>query len=676
EWGMMHHEGATGMAQPLRLASIEGSIHHRSGGTPMGQLRQTARQCAQQPEEFLSMEWKDLSFTVHGKPILRHVTGMLEPGRLTGVIGPSGSGKTTLLNVLSGRQNPHANHIELLGTISSFGRAVDPAVFRRNIAYVMQEDSLLPFETPRECLRFSAYLRLSTQVPNEQRLDFVERLLSTLQLHDCAGTIVGSALVKGLSGGERKRTSVGVELITNPKLFFLDEPVSGLDSYAAYSLIEVLKQLAAAGVPVLCTVHQPSSEIFAMFDDVIIFHAGEVVYHGPTQELAAYFQSLGYACPSNFNPADHVMFLLQQEMADRLRDIKYSWEQSPACQKLVKKVVTLQQHSDASTAPADADLLLQQMLRHAASDRPRFCRQLCVLTAREVRGTFRNTGILYARLGMSVFLSVLYSWLFAGSASNGDKLDSSSFNCVAAHFDTGACTAHFQAHFGTLVSLSILSMMGCAQPILLQFPAERSVFLREYAAHQYGVIPYFMSKTLVEMPIVFMSQLLSFLITYWIMGLHGEFLLLVAVAWLLGMASSSLALLVGCGVTSGQKALQLAPLTLVPQMLFSGLFLPVAKIPASLRWVQVLCPLKYAIDLMTIVEFSYIKDSIDSCERTASDVECRQSLPGDYLRQALIHNQSIEWDQWAVYLSLLGALLVGFRVVATTFLWRKGKYVF
>merc|ERR1719352_1370854 len=127
-------------------------------------------------------------------------------------------------------------------------------------------------ETPRECLQFSAYLRLPHSVTQEERNKYVEELLTSLQLKKCADTLVGNALIKGISGGERKRTSVGVELITDPKLLFLDEPLSGLDSYAAYTLVVALSELAKAGVPVLCTVHQPSSEIFDMFADCCFVH--------------------------------------------------------------------------------------------------------------------------------------------------------------------------------------------------------------------------------------------------------------------------------------------------------------------------------------------------------------------------------------------------------------------
>mmetsp|Transcript_105347 Transcript_105347/g.187284 ORF Transcript_105347/g.187284 Transcript_105347/m.187284 type:complete len:662 (-) Transcript_105347:55-2040(-) len=655
------------MNKPLRGDEEAGFQRQGSAGTPMGQLREASRRFSGGSEESLgplSLEWKDLTFKIGNHTILTAVTGICEAGRLTGVMGPSGSGKTTLLNILAGRQNTKGGNMSLSGQISTGGAAVDPVNFRSNIAYVMQEDALLSFETPRECLAFSACLRLSG-VSEEERAEFVEKLLNTLHLQSCAGTIVGSALVKGISGGEKKRTSVGVELITDPKMLFLDEPLSGLDSYAAYTLIEALKELAIADVPILCTVHQPSSEIFAMFDDVVMLHAGEIAYHGPASDLAEHFNKLGFACPANFNPADHVMFLLQKEDPQRIREVKDSWKQSGFFMDIVKKVDGLQRSATAARPGSSS-----------TAGKTGFWRQLSMLTAREVRGTLRNKGILFARLGMTVFLSALYGWLFAGSASLGDKANQAEPNCVVGNFSYGACSADFQAHFGTLVSLSISTMMGAAQPVLLQFPQERPVFLREYAAQQYGVVPYFISKTLVEMPVVLMSQVVTFLISYWLMGLHGNWLYLVLISWALGLASSSISLLVGCGVASAQKAIQLAPLALIPQMLFSGLFLPVSKIPPSLRWVRFLCPLKYAINVMTIAEFEYVHQSVQDCLASHSTHDCEMMIPGDFLRDQLVQNQSIDWDGWGSYLAALLGLLVAFRVLATILLWRKGKYVF
>lgn len=658
------------MSKPLKLAEqdMEGGLLRQSTpSTPMAVLRQSSRKFNNDAEGLnLSMEWKDLTFTIRGKTILQDVSGLVEPGKLTAVLGPSGSGKTTLLNILAGRQRTSALGMELQGQITASGQRIDPVAFRTNIAYVMQEDTLLATETPRECLSFSAYLRLSRDITKEQRDEFVTGLLTTLHLEKCADTLVGSALIKGLSGGEKKRTSVGVELITNPKMLFLDEPLSGLDSYAAYTLVEALKALAEAGVPVLCTIHQPSSEIFAMFDDVVVLHAGKVAYHGPQKNIAIHFESLGHKCPRNYNPADFVLFLLQKESQEVIDQVKGAWPTSNLGKELMGKVT--------SAHPASA-VVVEHLQQVTAAGRPGCCWQLIVLTAREARGVLRNKGIIGARLGMAIFLAGLYAWLFTGTASTGTDPNAKP-NCLADGFNSGACTADFQAHFGSLVSLSIMAMMNSAQPILLQFPSERPVFLREYAAHQYGVVPYFISKTLVEMPVVLVSQLIIFCITYWIMGLEGSFVEMVATTWALGMASSSLALLVGCGVSSAQKAIQLAPLTLIPQMLFSGLFLPVSKIPISFRWVRWLCPLKYAIDLMTIIEFHSVKDNIDKCEQSHPPAFCQTQHPGDYLQQTLVESQTVEWDQWSFYLMMLAALLVGFRVLATILLWRKGRYVF
>jgi hypothetical protein len=272
---------------------------------------------------------------------------------------------------------------------------------------------------------------------------------------------------------------------------------------------------------------------------------------------------------------------------------------------------------------------------------------------------------------MASFLAILYAWLFAGTASAGDA-DGGLCTSDPAYFNPSECAGDFNAHYGTLVSLAISSMMGAAQPIMLTFPVERPVFLREYAAQQYGVIPYFISKTLVEMPVVFFAQALTFLISYWLMGLQGNFCLLVVYAWLLGIASSSLALIVGCGVASAEKAIQFGPLVLLPQMLFSGLFVPVGKVPASLRWVRYLCPLKYSIDLLEITEFRYVKHALDECGNPPNPVEC----PGAVLQDGLLQTQSVYWKDEAFCLGMVLALFVAFRCIAAYVLWRKGKYVF
>jgi len=612
----------------------------------------------------MSMEWKDLTFQIGDKIILKNATGLVEPGKLTCVLGPSGSGKSTLMNVLAGRQNTKAPGMKFSGSVTSCGVVIDPVDFRGNIAYVMQDDALLGTETPKECLTFSANMRLPKNVSSADRQQFVNDVLQTLRLGKCQDTYIGNALVKGISGGERKRTSVGVELISNPKLLFLDEPLSGLDSYAAYTLVQALKDLTGAGVPVLCTVHQPSSEIFDMFDDIILLHDGDTVYHGPVPELSKYFEALGFPCKSSFNPADHVMFLMQKEPEATIQQIKQSWKQSQFFKNMEAQVAALQAATQAPTRSASFWKKHQQVVG--------FSGQLAALLQRETRGTLRNKGILAARYGMTIFLAGMYAWLFYGSGRTGDD-KSHQGNCLGnepPQYNAQACAGDMQAHLGVIFSLGIATMMGAAQPVLLTFPQERPVFLREYAARQYGVVPYFVSKTIIEMPVIFIACVIQFLVAYWAAGLKGDFLLLVMVSWLLAITSSGLSLLVGCGVASVEKGMQFGPLVLLPQMLFSGLFVPINAIPTSLRWVQYICPLKYAINLMGIVEFWFVK------EKLASGCGDQNTCPGFVQRKEALANQGIEFDAWGQNLIILVILYFVFRVLSCTLLWRKGRYVF
>jgi len=649
----------------LQGRDVESGKIQTSGSQGFGALKKASQNFFNDTSgaSAITMEWQNLNYAIGDKQILNNVSGLidLKAGGLTCVLGPSGSGKSTLMNVLAGRQKLSGNGMAFSGTVTASGVPIEPVNFRSNIAYVMQDDALLATETPKECLRFSSKMRLPKSIPMSEKESFVDELLKALGLEKSQDTVVGNALLKGISGGERKRTSVGVELITNPKLLFLDEPLSGLDSFAAHTLVTALKQLAADGTPVLCTVHQPSSEIFEMFDNVILLHDGEVVYNGPNDKISEYFDQRGFPCRKNFNPADHIMFLIQTEPADAVQKLKEEWQSSDLQTALLTRIAKNRQAEGTARTPS---------FIHSGKAQASACAQFSELFAREMRGVVRNKGPLAARFGMTIFLSIMYGWLFAGSCSKGDK---SGGPCTGSRqsvsFDAQACQTNFQAHLGSVLSLSIAAMMGAAQPTILTFPSERPVFLREYAAKQYGVIQYFVSKSIVELPVVFLTSVVMFLVTYWLMGFHGNFLYLCIYSWLLGITSSGLSMIVGSGVASVEKAIQLAPLTLLPQMLFSGLFIPVDQIPDSLKWVRYACPLKYAINLMAGAEFHYVKQQLD-------DGCTPDQCPGAYARKAGLEAQSIYWDDWAIDLGALIALYFVFRVMACFVLWRKGRYVF
>ena len=179
-------------------------------------------------------------------------------------------------------------------------------------AYVQQDDILFQTMTVRECLEFAAKLKLPGTLP--QKIARVNKLIHDLKLTKCSQTRIGGPLVKGVSGGERKRTSIGVELITDPSLIFLDEPTTGLDSFTATNVMEILRDLAIKdGRTVVSTIHQPNSDIFEMFDRLMLLARGKIIYFNLASEAVDYFGSINFQCPDLSNPADYFMTMMSIE---------------------------------------------------------------------------------------------------------------------------------------------------------------------------------------------------------------------------------------------------------------------------------------------------------------------------------------------------------------------------
>eukprot|EP00303_Exanthemachrysis_gayraliae_P006793 CAMPEP_0206005810 /NCGR_PEP_ID=MMETSP1464-20131121/4808_1 /ASSEMBLY_ACC=CAM_ASM_001124 /TAXON_ID=119497 /ORGANISM="Exanthemachrysis gayraliae, Strain RCC1523" /LENGTH=210 /DNA_ID=CAMNT_0053379269 /DNA_START=30 /DNA_END=659 /DNA_ORIENTATION=+ len=199
-----------------------------------------------------TLGFEDLRFSVGDKEILKGLTAEIKAGEVVAILGPSGAGKTSLLNILAGRVLARAGR-EIKGKVTLDGEPVNPRTYRTDVAYVMQEDALMPFTTPREALRFSARLRRPREESVDAKEAAVEGMLASLRLQNAADTYVGNAFVKGLSGGEKKRTAIGVELVTGPDVCFADEPTSGLDSFSAAELVDQLKGIAQEGKIVVCT---------------------------------------------------------------------------------------------------------------------------------------------------------------------------------------------------------------------------------------------------------------------------------------------------------------------------------------------------------------------------------------------------------------------------------------
>ena len=281
--------------------------------------------------------WKNLSYTVKtpsgDRLLLDNVQGWVRPGMLGALMGSSGAGKTTLLDVLAQRKTDGT----IRGSIMVDGRPLSVS-FQRSAGYCEQLDVHEPLSTVREALEFSALLRQGRDVPREEKLRYVDTIISLLEMRDIEHTLIGKTGA-GLSVEQRKRLTIGVELVAKPSiLIFLDEPTSGLDGQAAFNTVRFLKKLAAVGQAVLVTIHQPSASLFAQFDTLLLLaKGGKTVYFGNIGEDATtiknYFGRYGAPCPPSANPAEHMIDVVSGSLSQG-KDWSQVWLRSPEHEKV------------------------------------------------------------------------------------------------------------------------------------------------------------------------------------------------------------------------------------------------------------------------------------------------------------------------------------------------------
>jgi len=241
-------------------------------------------------------QWKESG----GEEFLHGLLGEVRPGQLVGIMGGSGAGKTTMLNVLAGKLNKG----EPSGVVLVNGKERDPKVWPFLLSYVEQKDILDEELTVRELIQFAVDMHCRTQFDRDTRESKTQKLIKAVGLEKVADRKVGDSQ-KGISGGERKRLSIALELAAERNLLFLDEPTSGLDAGTAFDLLDCLSELVRKHhLSAILSIHQPSEELLRKLDLVILMSLGKLVYFGSLQEIIDHFESLGFECPHDDNPAD------------------------------------------------------------------------------------------------------------------------------------------------------------------------------------------------------------------------------------------------------------------------------------------------------------------------------------------------------------------------------------
>lgn len=515
------------------------------------------------------------------KRILDDVSGTFGPSAMTAIMGPSGSGKTTMLNALMGKMAPSS------GSVIVNGKPFDANAMKQITALVPQDDLLTPTLTCSEALMEVAALKTTyTRSGASARID---ELLTQFGLVECRDVVIGHPEgQKGLSGGQKKRLSVALELIGNPSLLYLDEPTSGLDSVSALSLVKTLSSLAKNGATIIATIHQPSAAAFFIFDELLLLAKGKACYRGPvsTRQPLDFFASAGFVCPDFHNPADFAMEVLVEASA-----------QATLQQKLAVK------------PPIDSrqpvkDATLREIVAARKSHPTSFHTQFATLLQRNLRVMAREPGIARARVGSNVVMGLIMGGLYWQLPLNGGEGPNAAFcDCIA-------------DRIALMLFTLIFMMLAAVLPTIITVLPEIAIMKKEYLNNWYGLKPYYAAKFVADVPLLIVPPLLYMIIMIPMSQLvdmaAGRFFRLYLAALMVTFVAHSFATIISCAAPSLAVAIFCVPISILPMLLFAGFFKNVAETPWMFRWIAYVSPFRFGWEAMSVGVFESLRFDLPS----------------------------------------------------------------
>ncbi|KAL6966562.1 ABC transporter G member 15 [Sarracenia purpurea var. burkii] len=461
--------------------------------------------------------WEDLTVVLPNfgngpnKKLLSGLSGYAEPGRIVAIMGPSGSGKSTLLDCLAGRLSRNA---VMTGDILLNGkkRRLDYGL----VAYVTQENVLLGTLTVRETITYSAHLRFPTAMPKEEVDDIIESTIMEMGLEDCADRLIGNWHLRGISGGEKKRLSIALEILTRPRILFLDEPTSGLDSASAFFVIQTLRSVARDGRTVVSSIHQPSSEVFALFDDLFLLSGGQTVYFGEAKMAVQFFAEAGFPCPSRRNPSDHFLRCINSDFdivtatlkgSLRFREVKKGADplMNLATEQIKGMLVERYRRSEYATKARarirQLSIVKSEEIEGKIGSEAGWWKQLSTLTRRSLVNMSRDVGYYWLRLIIYVIVSICVGTIYFDVGT--------SYTAILAR---GACGG-FISGFMTFMSIGGFP----------SFIEEMKVFYGERLNGHYGVGVFILSNLISSFPFLVAISFSTGSITYYMVKFRPEF---------------------------------------------------------------------------------------------------------------------------------------------------------
>ncbi|KAL4897880.1 ABC-2 type transporter-domain-containing protein [Aspergillus ambiguus] len=521
--------------------------------------------------------WRNLKYTVKtptgDRLLLDNVHGWVKPGMLGALMGSSGAGKTTLLDVLAQRKTEGT----INGSILVDGRPL-PVSFQRMAGYCEQLDVHEPYATVREALEFSALLRQPRTTPREEKLKYVDTIIDLLELHDLADTLIGT-VGNGLSVEQRKRVTIGVELVSKPSiLIFLDEPTSGLDGQSAYNTVRFLRKLADVGQAVLVTIHQPSAQLFAQFDTLLLLaRGGKTVYFGDIGDnghtIKEYFGKYGAQCPVEANPAEFMIDVVTGGIESvKHMDWHQVWLESPEHTRMLQELDHMVEDA-ASKPPGTVDDGFEFSMS--------LWEQTKIVTHRMNVALFRNTNYVNNKFMLHIISALLNGFSFWRVGPSVSALNLKMFTIFNFVF----------------VAPGVINQL---QPLFIQ---RRDIYdAREKKSKMYSWVSFVIGLIVSEFPYLCVCAVLYFLCWYYCVKLPYNsnkagatfFIMLIYEFIYTGIGQ-----FVAAYAPNPTFAALVNPLIISTLVLFCGIFVPYTQLNVFWKyWLYYLNPFNYVVSGM------------------------------------------------------------------------------
>ncbi|KAL4583825.1 hypothetical protein LXL04_008409 [Taraxacum kok-saghyz] len=533
-------------------------------------------------------EMKEQGVTEDRLQLLRGVTGAFRPGILTALMGVSGAGKTTLMDVLAGRKT--GGYIE--GDIKISGFPKNQQTFARISGYCEQTDIHTPQITIRESLIYSAFLRLPKEVSNEEKMMFVDQVMELVELDNLKDAIVGLPGITGLSTEQRKRLTIAVELVANPSIIFMDEPTSGLDARAAAIVMRTVRNTVDTGRTVVCTIHQPSIDIFEAFDELLLMkRGGQVIYAGPlgrnSSKIVEYFEAIPGVpkIPEKYNPATWMLEVSSIAAEVRLGMDFADHYRTSALHERNKGLV-----QELSVPPGGSkDLYFASQYSQSTWGQFKSC------LWKQWWSYWRSPDYNLVRYFFTLACALMVGTIFW---KIGKKRDSST---------------DLQTIIGAMyAAVLFVGINNCStvQPIVA---TERTVFYRETAAGMYSALPYAMAQVFVEIPYVFVQTTYYTLIVYAMVSFEwtaAKFFWFFFVNFFSFLYFTYYGMMTVSITPNHQVAAIFAAAFYSLFNLFSGFFIPRPRIPKWWIWYYWICPLAWTVYGAILSQYGDVESTI------------------------------------------------------------------